>query len=417
MYAATDIVGASHAPISCLPKLVSLMAAEYGVASVTLAFTLTDSSLRKSCMILLAALAGVETRMLSFLTGPELLRGVFALSCFVKTLHFVSLFLLLRVEITQLLPQQATPSERRVAALNCVTSTRGIGTPWEVKPWTHRDRASPPIKTPKQQTRAQYITRTLLTLIWQYAALDLLNFGTVRYFQRECTGALSEGAEFLDPASSTEPLLARLPLSCLLLVSLRLLFSIIYKIIALVAVAVLRGQPENWPPLFGRESDLRHCRARDCWSMGSIYWHSLLRWPLITISSAIQNHLIPTSGKLPQITRLFLVLAISGILHMLSAIYAENIGAIFLFFVGNAAAILVEDVVRPRRTRDSESAWSRFLGFLSSLVWTYVSVPLFAYTALRIPVEVNEVMPLNLVDEVGGKVVARTGLVGSINGQ
>ncbi|KAL2793375.1 hypothetical protein BJX66DRAFT_338835 [Aspergillus keveii] len=379
------------------------MAAEYAVASVTLAFTTAESNMRKSCLIFLLALAVVETRLLSSLSGPELLRGVFAFSCFVKTLHFVNLFLILRVEITQILPQTGTPSARLLAALNCVTSTRGIGTPWEVKPWTHRDRSQPP--APKT-TRRTYITRTLLTLIWQYAALDLLNFGAVRYFQREWPGALSEGAEFLGPASSKEQLLARLPLSCLLLVNLRLLFSIIYKIIALVVIGLFGGDPKNWPPLFGRVWDLRRFRVRDCWA-------------------AIQTHLLPTPAtgnpQLQQITHLFLIFTISGILHMLSAIYAgvpDNIGAILLFFVGNAAAIVVEDVLRPRsrtgRGKDSETIWGRLIGSLGLLLWAYVSVPLFAYTALRIPVETNEVMPVSLVEEVGGRVVAGGVFVGWI---
>jgi hypothetical protein len=143
----------------------------------------------------------------------------------------------------------------------------------------------------------------------------------------------------------------------------------------------------------------------------SIYWHSLLRWPLATISSAIQHRLIPASGKPQQIIQLYLIFSISGILHMLSAIYAgvaDNIGAIMLFFVGNATAIFIEDLVRPRSRadRDSDTAWTRFLGFLGLLTWTYVSVPLFAYTALRLPVETNEIMPVSLVEEVGWRVIA-----------
>jgi hypothetical protein len=149
----------------------------------------------------------------------------------------------------------------------------------------------------------------------------------------------------------------------------------------------------------------------------SIYWHTLLRWPLITISSAIQTHLLPAAEKSQQILQLFLIFTISGILHMLSAIYAgvpDNLGAILLFFVGNAAAIVVEDLVRPRPQAgwDSETAWTRLLGFLGLLAWTYVSVPLFAYTALRLPVETNEVMPVSLVEEVGGRAVAGVVIVG-----
>lgn len=96
---------------------------------------------------------------------------------------------------------------------------------------------------------------------------------------------------------------------------------------------------------------------------------------------------------------------------MLSAVYAgvpDNIGAIMLFFVGNAAAIVVEDLIRPRprADRDSDTAWTPYLSFLSLLTWTYLSVPLFAYTALRLPVETNEVMPFSLVEEAGWRVTA-----------
>jgi hypothetical protein len=255
---------ASYATMSCLPKLAATMATEYLVASVTLAFTAKESSVRKLCLFSLFSLAALETRLLSFLSGPELLRGVFAFSCFIKTLHFVSLFLILRVEISELLPQTRKPSARFLAALNCVTSTRGIGTPWEVKTWAYCDDASPSNQPP--ETKGTYIARTVLTIIWQFTALDLLNFGAVRYFQRECPGALSAGAEFLGPASSKQQLIARLPLSCLLLVNLRLLFSMIYKVIALVSIAFFSGSADSWPPLFGRVWDLRHFRVRDCWA-------------------------------------------------------------------------------------------------------------------------------------------------------
>ncbi|KAL4899813.1 hypothetical protein BDW74DRAFT_183300 [Aspergillus multicolor] len=392
--------------MSCLLKLAATMVAEYLVASIALAFTAKESILRTLCLLSLLALAVLETRLLSFLAGPEMLRGVFAFSCFVKTLHFVSLFLILRVEITELLPQTGKPSARFLPALNCVTSTRGIGTPWEVKNRTHRDRASP--ANPPPTTKRAYIARTIVTIVWQYAALDLVNFGVVRYFQREWPSALAAGAEFLGPSSTKEQLIARLPLSFLLLLNLRILFSMVYKVISLVPIAFFSRSPEAWPPLFGRVPDLGRFRVRDCWA---IYWHSLLRWPLIIISNAIQHRFIPASGRPQYIIRLFLIFSISGILHMLSAVYAgvpDNIGAIMLFFVGNAAAIVVEDLVRcrPQSDKDTNSPWTRGLGLLCLLTWAYVSVPLFAYTALRLPVETNEVMPISFVEEVGWRAVA-----------
>ncbi|CEJ62383.1 hypothetical protein PMG11_10884 [Penicillium brasilianum] len=382
------------------------MAAEYLVASLTLAFTTKKSSSRQLGLLSLSALVVLETVLLSAWSGLELLRGVVAFFCFVKTLHLVSLFLILRVEISQLLPQTRKPSPRFLAALNCVTGTRGIGTPWEVKTWTHRDHASPPNRTPK--TKGAYIARTLLSLIWQFIVLDLLNFGAVRYFQREWPGALAADAEFLGPASSKEQLIARFPLALLLLVNLRMLISIIYKVVALVSIVFFSGCPQSWPPLFGRVWDLRYFRVRDCWA---VYWHSLLRWPLVTISNAIQHRLLPGSGKAQQMIQHLLIFSISGILHVLCAIYAglpDNLGAIMLFFVGQSAAIVVQELVspRPRAGKDSDTPWTRFLNFLSLLTWFYVSMPLLAYTALRMPVETNEFMPLSFVEEVGWQAMA-----------
>lgn len=255
---------ASYATMSYLPKLVAIMATEYLVASVTLAFTAKESRVRILCLLFLFSLATVETRLLSFLSGPELLRGVFAFSCLIKTLHFVSLFLILRVDISELLSKTNKPSACFFAALNCVTSTRGIGTPWEVKTPIHQNHA-PPSNHPRE-TKGIYIAKTVLTFTWQFTALDLLNFGAVRFFQREWPVALSAGAEFLGPGSTKEQLMARLPLSFLLLINLRLLFSMIYKINLLVSIVFFSGTADSWPPLFGRLWVLRRFRIRDCWA-------------------------------------------------------------------------------------------------------------------------------------------------------
>ncbi|KAL2815871.1 hypothetical protein BDW59DRAFT_166605 [Aspergillus cavernicola] len=205
------------------------MAGEYSISSIALAFTSSESNLRKLCLLCLLLLGVFEIRLLSSLPGPELLRGVFAFSCFVKLLHFISLFLLLRVEINQLVPPAGDSHATRLrAALNCLTSTRGIGTPWEVKTWSRR--AGPP--------KGQYVARTLTVLVWQYMALDLLNFGAVRYFHREWPGILDVGAEFLSSGLSKEQLIVRLPLSCLLVANLRLLFAAIYGVLALISVVL-----------------------------------------------------------------------------------------------------------------------------------------------------------------------------------
>ncbi|KAL4984138.1 membrane bound O-acyl transferase family-domain-containing protein [Aspergillus falconensis] len=372
------------------------MAGEYFISSIALAFTAPESNLRKVCLLCLLTLTFIEIRLLSFLSGPELLRGVLAFSCFVKLLHFIGLFLILPVEMDQLAPQPSdSPLARFGAAFNCVTGTRGIRTPWEVKP--RRSCAALP--------RGHYTAKCLLVLVWRYMALDLLNFGGVRYFQREWPGALAAGTEFLGPGSTKEQLIARFPLSCLLVANLRLLFAAIYEVVSLVFVLLNVSSPRDWPPLFGSVGELQEFRIRDFWVH---YWHGLLRWPLVTISGVVQRRVLTASSRAQRVIQLFLVFSMSGVLHMLSAVYAgvpDNLGAIFLFFVGNAAAIVVEDACRPRPSRNARRRWDRPLGFLGMLAWFYVSAPWFAYTALRLPVETNELMPFSFVEAFGSRVM------------
>lgn len=242
--------------MSCLWMLAAVLLSQYLISSISLAFTARESTSRQLSILLLLVLAILEIHCLSFLPGPELLRGVFAFFCIVKLLHFICLFLVLQVEIHQLV--QTTSSSfftRFCAGLNCVSSTRGIGTPWEVKTWSRSQ--EPP--------KGQYIAKAIIVLSWQYLALDLLNFGAVKYFHRNWPNTLAAGAEFLSPGSTKEQLMARIPLSCILVANLRLLFAMIYGILATISVMLNFSSPKDWPPLFGSMRHLRTFSIRRFW--------------------------------------------------------------------------------------------------------------------------------------------------------
>ncbi|KAJ5921062.1 hypothetical protein N7466_009388 [Penicillium verhagenii] len=183
--------------MGCVLMLGAIMLFEYLISATALAFTTSKSNSRNFLLFCILGLAGFEVRLLSFLPEPELLRGVIAFSCIIKLLHFVSLFLVLRVEINQLVEEVKSSSSfsRFCAGLNCVTSTRGIGTPWEVKNVSNSDEPT--------NGKAAFIVKAAITLAWQYLVLDLLNFGALKYFHRNWPDALAEGTEFLNSGSTS----------------------------------------------------------------------------------------------------------------------------------------------------------------------------------------------------------------------
>lgn len=243
--------------MSCLWRLGILVLCEYLVSSTALAFTVRKSILRRLCTLCLIVLAILEIRLLPLLPGPELLRGVFAFSCIVKLLHFFSLFSILQVEIHQLINTPFGSSFARFCAgLNCVTSYRGIGTPWEIKTWSDC----------REPSKGRYITKNVIVLGWQYLVLDVLNFGALRYFHLNWPDALAAGAEFLSAGSTKEQLMARLPLSFILAANLRLLFGMVYGVLATISVLLEFTSPKDWPPLFGSMRHLQMFSIRSFWA-------------------------------------------------------------------------------------------------------------------------------------------------------
>ncbi|KAF9890732.1 hypothetical protein FE257_005598 [Aspergillus nanangensis] len=390
--------------MSCLSMLATVILCEYLVSSAALAWTPRQSTWRQVSIVSLILLAIPEIRLLSFLPGPELLRGVVAFSCLIKLVHFSSLFLVLQVEIHQLVahPASASSLTRLGAALNCVTSTRGIGTPWEVK------KTGPSCRESSHKT-PPYLVKSLLALVWQYMAIDLLSFGAVKYVHREWPGALATGAEFLGPGSTREQLLARIPLCCILVANLRLLFAMVYGALATISVLLGLTAPQDWPPLFGSVRHLQTFCIRSFWAT---YWHQLLRWPLLTISRDIRRRLRfrctgSSSRQAQNVVDLFLVFSLSGVFHVLSAAYAgvPGLGAIYLFFLANSVVITVETVYRARLDGSERPGRMNWPGFLWKLTWPYVCLPWFAYPALRLPVKKNAVMPFSFVEEFGSPAV------------
>ena len=76
--------------------------------------------------------------------------------------------------------------------------------------------------------------------------------------------------------------------------------------------------------------------------------------------------------------------------------------------------ITLEDVYRNRVGGTTRSGQTGIIGFLWGLAWVYVCVPWFAYTALRLPVNTNAVMPFSFVERFGSQAVTGAVVSGGI---
>ncbi|KAF2265215.1 hypothetical protein CC78DRAFT_462229 [Lojkania enalia] len=121
-----------------------------------------------------------------------------------------------------------------------------------------------------------------------------------------------------------------------------------YVASAIIAVGLGISQPEDWPPYFGKISDVS--TVRDFWGK---YWHQTLRRPLLAFTQAFVSGIgvkrgTPTSSYI----QLWLAFLISGIIHAQSLLMMPcpvqvsiewQIRGVMSFFLFQAAAITIED--------------------------------------------------------------------------
>ncbi|KAI3326349.1 membrane bound O-acyl transferase family-domain-containing protein [Xylariaceae sp. AK1471] len=182
------------------------------------------------------------------------------------------------------------------------------------------------------------------------------------------------------------------------------MLSMQYAQLAFVSVALGISKPEDWPPPFGRLTDITTVRL--FWGK---FWHQQLRHMLTCYTDAFIDAVgIPRGTNWSSYTTLYLAFLISGTFHALSQRQmpcpvdvsdSERVTGFFLFFVWQAAAITFEDFVQwcCRRGGLGENLLLlRVIGYMwvTWCIWT--SLPLAGDTFVRMRLGEESFLPFSL---------------------
>lgn len=140
---------------------------------------------------------------------------------------------------------------RLYSASRLFTDPRGINTPWQIK------NAPPQPKyydrwDPKEPPRAQFLTRQIFIVIWQYLALDI--FATLALQQAlERNGTLPPVPQWdISIEQWIERIISNLMAG---FVVSRILIDFHHRTFSIILVGLGLDSPTNCPPLFGRALD------------------------------------------------------------------------------------------------------------------------------------------------------------------
>jgi len=186
-----------------------------------------------------------------------------------------------------------------------------------------------------------------------------------------------------------------------------------YLFCSIIAVALGVSKPKDWPPLFGKLSEVTTVRI--FW--GS-FWQQMLRRSFTSYTQCVVKALgIRRGTNLSSYTQLWLAFFTSGFFHAASILlmpspinitFRERTTGIMLFFLWQAAAVTTEDFVQylwkticgsPKRG----SQWPTVVGFCWVILSFWISLPWAGDVLMR--VKMGETSPLPFT--VAGPFVAR----------
>ncbi|KAJ4148309.1 hypothetical protein LMH87_002786 [Akanthomyces muscarius] len=220
-------------------------------------------------------------------------------------------------------------------ALSLSCNARRLGTEWEVKNVYHRAGGA--------QTRLRFVAHVVPRIVLCYLVVEGLT-----------SGPLPE-ARFITAEKQTawklwtltgEDVGFRVGATMFFWLITYCVIYILIHVPAVVSVVLGMSAPEFWPHLFGPMSALYTIRG--FW--GS-FWHQRLRKTLTSLSDFIASAVlaIPHPSVLSTYTRLFLVFAISGLLHHPADIFQGmpvTQTASLAFFLMQPVGIVAEDAVQ-----------------------------------------------------------------------
>ncbi|MCJ1384673.1 hypothetical protein MMC17_007791 [Xylographa soralifera] len=281
--------------------------------------------------------------------------------------------------------QKNTPWDRLSFGLFAATSTRYVGTPYQVKgipSFSSRD----PTHVP---SRLEFLRGKLLGILFCYLILDLAassaqpDLNTVLYSP--------DNIPLFTRSISSEKLITRI-LSTLGFGAI--MYSLIWSYMGLlgfIAVASGLSEPRYWPPVFGPLQEAYSLRR-----FWGIFWHKVQQQKMSGPASFITYSILhlPKGTQIGQLTHLFWTFFISGLMHAFSdlgrGLAWEQSGAI-QFFITQVVGIVIEDAARKTFRSISgakkETATPRMvkaIGYLWVIAFLVWSIPVWIYPSMYV---------------------------------
>ncbi|GKZ38613.1 hypothetical protein AbraIFM66950_010922 [Aspergillus brasiliensis] len=387
--------------------LCSIVTILQSLITVTLiAMTPRNSMLRWICLPSITYMAYIEGVLIRMTDHHTYAKVTLSGMPFTVLIQHINLLLIARADLTG---QPRTIAGKLMSSFALLQTTRGVGTPWQVKNIPRH----PLVLRAKPPSRGQFISRQLAIAIWEVLALTLVLSLLATHDVQDHDGSYiyGSGREFELAGSSLKQLLARITVSFLFGFPGSMLFlDALYRIGSLISVAVGMATIASWPPEFGSLADTY--TVRGFWGK---FWHQNLRWSYTGVSTAITCRILglPKPSLTERYLNMTIVFTLSGLMHVftnvISGVEGGNTGAM-MFFVAQAGAIMFEDAVQhlwavmsrgEKSTAAETPFWQRCVGFMWVFCWLAATFPWWWYPIIRMLMAYDWTGVLGVVQGLG----------------
>jgi hypothetical protein len=256
MYGLHDSIFANTIEFSCFYLIQNV------VPGVILITTRKRSPLRYLCIPWMIWIASRFIRPFGSSGSPTWCQAVTQLVIAVlQAAHFLLINPLDALDISRGAGNNQSFRCRLMGAIRLISQTRAVNTPWQVKnvpshPKYYRRWG---LQIP---SRGRFLIRQLSIAVWQYLVLDIVQTISLQQaIERDISESLPITIDWIVPAGQWAERIAT-HLSIWFLVN-RLITDLAYRILSIVFVGIVQDSPSDWPPAFGRMTDL--VTLRDFW--------------------------------------------------------------------------------------------------------------------------------------------------------
>ncbi|KAJ5611975.1 hypothetical protein N7510_005169 [Penicillium lagena] len=315
------------------------------------------------------------------------------------------------------------PTYCLIRAIQLVTQTRAINTPWQVKNvpsfpkyYTRRN--------PKAISRPRFLSRQLSIATWQYLILDIFSTLTIENAPNRKQDISAQIEWNLSFSQWIERAVSNLIAWFFVA---RLLIDIHYRIFSIIFVAFGIDKPSSFPPLFARVS--MAYTLRKFWGN---FWHQMLRKPFTAVSNFVARNLLclPRPSILERYINIFIVFLLSGMMHVFvdvsKGIAPQDSGAI-AFFTSFTIGFIIEDGIqilwkRLWTSKDNNyprgkvylSTWQKTVGFCWVMLWLSIVSTWYFEPMRQSTVDQNGLVPFRISSRFGLHAVLPAVIVGAV---